>query len=487
MRETRTSIRTVVLFGLGVSSLALSGLALAVGCGSSGSTNGAAVGAGGNDGGLASFVDDAGFSGVWEDGSFVATSADGGFCSGSGPIVVVGDSDGGTVTSQCTGQIAEEIFKSALCTCQDVNLQGYLRTRGFSSASAGADAGANGAPVGINGNYVIPALAVNAGFTDVGGSFAVAGSDSLAFAGDFTVNGDFHAASSLALAGYTPIAGSAWIGGDVTNAGYATVGGNLYITGNDVLPLTVTGTRTKQTVSVAPPCDCNALLDVGALVDAAQVTNDNASIGLSPDALHDVIGVADVTLPCGKYFLNDISGIGQIVIRVGGRVALFIEGSITAAADLEVQLSPSAEIDVFIKGTLVLAGKGSFGSTSRPAATRIYVGGSDDVVLVGASGFVGNLYAPYARVTSVGYAKVWGSIFANDFQVPGYADISYDRAITQAGQGCSAPPPTSCSQCGTCTGGLACVGGTCGACTSDSDCCGQDVCESGACQVLNIK
>jgi len=482
MRKTRTPIGAMMLVGLAVTSLALSGLALAVGCGTSAGTNAAGSG---NDGGLL-FVDEAGISGIWEDGSFVATAADGGFCSGSGPIVVVGDSEGGTTTSQCTGQIAEEIFKSALCTCQDVNLQGYLRTRGFSSASGAVDAGTNGAPVGINGNYVIPALAVNAGFTDVGGSFAVAGADSLAFAGDFTVNGDFHAASSLTLAGYTPIAGSAWIGGNVTNAGYATVGGDLHITGNDVLPLVVSGTRTQQAVTIAPPCDCSALLDVGALVDAAQVTNDNASIGLSPDALHDVIGVADVTLPCGEYFLNDISGIGQIVIRVGGRVALFIEGSITAAADLEVELSPSAEIDVFIKGTLVLAGKGSFGSTSRPAATRIYVGGSDDVVLVGASGFVGNLYAPHARVTSVGYAKVWGSIFANDFQVPGYADFSYDRAITQAGQGCSAPPPTSCSQCGSCTGGLACVGGACGACTTDGDCCGQDVCQNGVCQGLLI-
>jgi len=196
----------MMFVGLAVTSLALSGLALAVGCGTSAGTNAAGSG---NDGGLL-FVDEAGISGIWEDGSFVATAADGGFCSGSGPIVVVGDSEGGTTTSQCTGQIAEEIFKSALCTCQDVNLQGYLRTRGFSSASGAVDAGTNGAPVGINGNYVIPALAVNAGFTDVGGSFAVAGADSLAFAGDFTVNGDFHAASSLTLAGYTPIAGSAW-------------------------------------------------------------------------------------------------------------------------------------------------------------------------------------------------------------------------------------------------------------------------------------
>jgi hypothetical protein len=453
-------------------------LALLSGCGSSGSADGSGDGgssSGGNGNGLL-------------DGSLGgAISADGGFCSGSGPIVIVGDSDGGVVTSTCTGQIAEEIFKSALCTCQDVSLEGYLKTRGFSSSSTDPDGGIYGAPVGIDRNYIVPVIAVNAGFTDVGGSFAVAGPQSIVFAGEFSVAGDLHAAGDLDFVGYTPIARDAFLGGNVTNAGYATVGGNLTITGNDVLPLTVTGTRTKATVTVAPPCDCNALLDIGALVDAAQTTNDNASIHLADDALHDVLGVADVTLPCGKYYLSDISGIGQIVIHVTGRVALFIGGSITAAADLEVNLDPGAEIDVFIEGTLVLAGKGSFGSASHPASTRIYVGGSDDVVLVGASGFVGNLYAPYARVTSVGYAKVYGSVFANDFVVPGYADISYDRAITHAGAGCSAPPPTTCAQCGTCTGGTACVGGVCGACTSDTDCCGQDVCENGVCQGLTIK
>jgi hypothetical protein len=79
---------------------------------------------------------------------------------------------------------------------------------------------------------------------------------------------------------------------------------------------------------------------------------------------------------------------------------------------------------------------------------------------------------------------VWGSIFARDFVVPGFADIVYDRAITRAGDGCGAPPPSTCKQCGSCTGGKACVGGACGACGGDADCCGQDVCVAGICQSL---
>ena len=108
------------------------------------------------------------------------------------------------------------------------------------------------------------------------------------------------------------------------------------------------------------------------------------------------------------------------------------------------------------------------------------VGGSGNVNLVGAGEFVGNVYAPLSLVTAPGYLDVYGSIFANDFQIPGYADFNYDSAITQIGSNC--PPvmiPGECSQCGECTNGLACVGGKCGACTEDSDCCGQEACTAG--------
>ena len=459
----------------------LSGVVFAVGCGQSG---GAVSDTLAPDAGAGSLGGEAGALSGGAHGPAVA--GDGGFCSGSGPIVIVGDADGGAAIAKCTGQIAEATFKSALCTCRDVNLQGYLRTRGFDSAKGPFVPGTpgGGAPVGINHDYVIPALGANAGFTDVGGSFAVAGTDSISFAGALSVGGDLRAAGRLDLKGYTRVARNGWLGADVTNAGYATVGGDLHIAGSDMLPMVVSGTRKKEPVTVAPPCACDALLDVASLVDDARAHNDDAAIGLAPGALRDVIGVVDRTLPCGKYYVEALSGIGNIVLRVDGRVALFVEGSVAATGNLEVRLAPGAEIDVFIKGALALTGRGAFGTIDRPAATRLYVGGSEDVTLVGASGFVGNLYAPRARVTAMGYASVWGSVFARDFVVPGFADIVYDRAITHAGDGCGAPPPATCKQCGSCTGGKACVGGACGACGGDADCCGQDVCVAGACQSL---
>jgi hypothetical protein len=155
--------------------------------------------------------------------------------------------------------------------------------------------------------------------------------------------------------------------------------------------------------------------------------------------------------------------------------------------NLQIQLGSTAEIDIFIENDLNLVGLAVFGDKSRPAATRIYVGGSGNVNLVGAGEFVGNLYAPSSLVTAPGYLDVYGSVFANDFQIPGYADFNYDSAITEVGSGCAPVKPSGgCTQCGECTNGLACVSGQCGACTTDTDCCGQLVCADGQCEPLLV-
>lgn len=401
------------------------------------------------------------------------------FCSGSGPVVKVTDSTTQQTYSTCSGRIAETRFTNALCTCNDATVAGYLKTRSFDSVKGGPSD--TGGSVGINNAY-----SITTGYTDVGGSLAISGADSLTFAGYLQVGNDLRIQGEATVAGYTKVGRDAWLASGYTDLGPVTIQGDLH-SGSTVMaiPLTVSGKKSQESITIAPPCPCQPadLLDVGALVRDARTNNDNAANGIDPKMLNLVVGNIEATLPCGRFYLEQIGGAGNIIINVTGRVALFIEDDLAAAGNLEFRLSPSAEIDIFVQGNVVLTGRAVFGTKERPAASRIYVGGDGDVFLVGADYFVGNVYAPRSLVTASGYLKFYGSVFARDFVMPGYADFSYDRAIQHAGDNCGAPPPPTgtCSQCGTCTGGTACVNGSCGACRTDADCCSQLVCVNGVC------
>jgi hypothetical protein len=250
------------------------------------------------------------------------------------------------------------------------------------------------------------------------------------------------------------------------------------------ISLSVTGANHQEAVTIDPPCPCSAadIIDVAALVADGKLHNDDAKVGLSPSALANVFGSAEITLPCGRYYLDRIGGLGGITVHIAGRVALFVGGPIDATGQVNFDMGLKGEVDLFVAGDLVLTGSMSFGNKDRPAATRIYVASSKDVSLMGVSGFVGNLYAPNSKVTSLGGIEVYGSVVAGSFNIPGYAGFIYDRAVTTAGKDCPPPIiPGSCRKCGVCTGGSACVNKTCVACTADGECCGQDVCNQGKC------
>lgn len=401
------------------------------------------------------------------------------FCSGKGPIVTLADPASAQTYETCSGRIAAGKFLNALCTCSNATVAGYLKTRSFDSVKGGPTD--TGGSVGINEQY-----SITSGFTDVGGSLTIAGTNSLSFAGYLKVGNTLRTNGSATVAGYTKVGGDAWFASGFTDLGPVTIQGDLHSAAPIMgLPLAVNGEKIAENVVGPSPCPCAPadLLDVGTLVDDARTHNDNAKFGIDQKMLNLVVGNIEVTLPCGRFYLEQIAGAGNLIINVSGRVALFIEDDLAAAGNLEFRLAPSAEIDIFVKDNLVLTGRAVFGDASRPAASRIYVGGEGDVMLVGADRFVGNLYAPRSLVTAVGYVDVAGSVFARDFLVPGYANFVYDRAIQDAGDNCDAPPhpPTSCLQCGTCTSGAACVDGACGACRNDADCCSPLTCMDGIC------
>ncbi len=485
------------------------------GAGSGGGGSGGGAGSGGKgaqdsaipDAGLQDAADpDAGDGAVtWEE-----------FCEGGGPPVKVVDTRPTTPGDMCTGTIARRLFDHSLCTCEEVSFAGYLKTQSFDSSLGPAVVKA-GAPVGVNDALV------TGSYIDVGGSFTVKGD--LVFAGPLDAGGDIKLGKAVTILGVINARRDLWLGQpSIITAG--SVGRDLYTQTGDGGPLTVAvgGSRVQTAIDIPPPCECepDELLDIDSIVDDGKLNNDNnhPDVMLDPAALNNLGFATVLDLPCGRFFLESIGGVGAVTINVTGRTALFIEGDVSTVGAFQVNfVGPDAELDIFIKGDLNQIGYGSFGNADRPADLRVYVGGSGDILYLGYQPFAGNLYAPKARLASDGYLPVNGSVFVRDIMVGGYIDITYDRHVLDVGddEECyetpeDPPPPPEdagvdagidagadagsdaaeppeepdCYPCdGTCPTNLTCIEGYCAPCQTDLDCCEPLVCyEDGRCGAL---
>jgi len=403
-------------------------------------------------------------------------------CEGTSPLITIRRINGDT-RDNCTGQLAAHTFTHALCTCEDMTISGLLVTESFdSTADAGARGG--GAAVGIGGTCP------RGLYANIGGSLTIAGDRSFVAAG-FVVAGDFKIAGAATLLTQLMVHRDAWLGGRVTTFALAArVERNVYaapgagFTGS----VTVAGTTTTTPVVVEEPCGCGPeeLLDIGGMVSVGAMRHENAKIegGVDPTRLNDVAppGIT-VRLPCGRFFFGRIGGAGAITLRVTGRTAVFVEGNVQATDTFQLQLDPGAELDLFIRGNLVLTGAAQLGDNERPGALRVYVGGTADIALPSGRGISMNLYAPNANVT-ISAGELFGSVLAKNLTGLTAVRARYDRSVlTPSGQ-CAATAPEVCDKCQTCNDGLACIDGGCGKCLTDADCCAPFVCDQGTCQQL---
>jgi hypothetical protein len=362
------------------------------------------------------------------------------YCAGSGPPVLVGDGitngDGdGAPDNVCSGTIAVRTFVHALCTCEGYATSTMLTTDSFDSSMGPYTPGGTAAPVGIDGELM------TSDKVEVGGGLTVAG------AAGASLLADLHAAGSLA------------VGGNLGTGVHVTVGADAQVAGNiDLASLAVAGTLTvpaastvsgavtagqtiRAPVTVAPPCACAAkdLVDVAAFVKAHSTMNDDAAIGLDPARLDGYAGDVSLDLPCGIYYLGPVHGDGALTLRITGRVALLVDGDVTATRPFTAELvTDDAELDLMIGGTLVSNDTLTLGRADHPARTRIYVGGAGTIQLSGGSQLAANLYAPLAALAVSGGATVYGSLFARRLDQSAPVMIHYDVDVLRADVAC--PP-----------------------------------------------
>jgi hypothetical protein len=344
-----------------------------------------------------------------------------------------------TVAGTCAAEIAAETFASALCSCEDTNIAGYLRTRGFRASDGPNAPELLAGNVGVNRDYI------TAGYADIGGSFAVAGERDVAFGGFLNSGEDLRFNPAFDVAGVVDVARDAFLAGSVRAFGRVGIGRDLHMAAGagfrGIALVDVGGEEHTEAVTVEPPCPCGPgqIIDVPALVAAAETDNDNDSVGLGPNDFNLVVGIgAEVTLPTGRFYINQIGGVGAITMHVTGKAALFVADDLLATGLFRVELEPDAEIDIFVRDNLVITGAAVFGDSARPSATRVYVGGTGDVAIAGAAAFSGNLYAPRANVLIGGFGRIDGSLFGKNINAAGFLSVGYDASVGDGGEGC--PP-----------------------------------------------
>jgi len=286
---------------------------------------------------------------------------------------------------------------------------------------------------------------VTAGYADIGGSFTVTGDRDIRFGGYLQVGEDVRSNPGLDVAGVLEVGRDAFLKNDAFVLGRVGIGRDLTLeAGADIGGIAfvdVGGERRTEAVDIALPCGCapEQVIDVAALVADAESNNDNAAAGLSPDDFNVVVGIgAEASLSHGRYYINQLGGVGSLTLHVSGKVALFVADDLIATGLFRVELEPDAELDVFVRDNMRVTGAALFGDPARPSATRIYVGGTGDITVAGASAFVGNLYAPAANILVGGFGKVYGSLFGKNINAAGFLDLGYDSSITEGGENC--PP-----------------------------------------------
>lgn len=373
------------------------------------------------------------------------------FCAGTGAPVLVGEGN------TCSGQLAENTFRFALCACENISLGGSLSVDSFdSSQGAYGGATASGAQnvgedgqLGTNGSLVVDKKVT------VAGSVFVGGAQGVMFGPGSAVTGNLYSFGPAAQETNTSVdvGRNAFINGDIGSR--YQVGGTLFVPAGanvtaDVDPANIVRMDIPQQLPCA--CDESDMLDVAALTMWAASHNDNPNLtesvdggpGLFPSFAEDrwadpnVDGPSQIELPCGRYYLTGVNQSQGLSIRATGRVVLFVDGPL-AVSGLSISVDEGAELDLFVAGDVVIGSAASFGSREQPASVRTYVGGN--LSLQASSEFAGNVYAPRAEVTTSGAARVYGSLFVRSVRFGASADLHFDSAIRRASETCPEPPP----------------------------------------------
>jgi hypothetical protein len=259
---------------------------------------------------------------------------------------------------------------------------------------------------------------------------------------DTEIDGSLFTEGDASWVGWLKIGLDLAIGGDATGIGLLEVFGTMSVGGTEtMLPGSSVADRADYQPLDGPPCPCDpdTFFDVGAAVAAAKANNDNAAAGL-PTRLA-AVGVNDLRLETGTYFFEDAATVGSTHITIAGQVGLYVEGTIATVGEQNITVLDGGALDLFVSGTIATVGWTTAGSAAHPEAIRLYIGGSDRVMLaaVGVHDLYANVYAPEAMLAYVGDNRVVGSLFGRTLNGVGALEIGYGAPASVEPPSCEDP------------------------------------------------
>lgn len=326
-----------------------------------------------------------------------------------------------------------DLWGSALCLCEDFNEVGMLSV--VEGPSGVGQVGVNGHTRFVNQTRAAGDWIAYAGFEAVT---------------DTEISGSLKTEGDASWVGLLKIGVDLAIGGDATGVGLLEVLGSLSVGGDEtMLPGSDVGGRAEYVPLDGPPCPCDpdTFFDVAGAVAAARADNDNAAAGL-PTRLA-AIGVNDLRLESGTYYFEDAATVGSTHITIAGQVGLYVEGTIAAVGQQNITVEDGGALDLFVSGSIATVGWTT--ASGDPDAVRVYIGGSDQVMLasVGVEELHANIYAPEAMIAYVGDTTLVGSLFGRVLHGVGVLEIGYgapaevDPPACEDPDGDSDPDPES--------------------------------------------
>ncbi|MBI3307660.1 MAG: hypothetical protein HYZ84_07640 [Candidatus Omnitrophica bacterium] len=165
--------------------------------------------------------------------------------------------------------------------------------------------------------------------------------------------------------------------------------------------------------------------------DNVIVMSGNSAITGTKSALPSAIDYASKTSSAASEGALSLSGNSTYLLPEGiHRVSSL---SITGNAQIQA-LGP---VEIYVDGTVKIAGNGFATQDNLPPNLRIYVTGTGSVSFSGNANFHGALYAPKSQVSNTGNGDIHGAVIAKDYHQSGNGKVHFDEALKNGGASAS--------------------------------------------------